>query len=418
MPPQAREGQREKAGKKERRKPARRDPEKRRQQNIQAQRKYREKLRERLDRLEALAGSAAGSIATGQKPAISTVNTTQAPSSDPPHIVTSPPVCNVFDVSTTSITATSLAECQPLLPEFNAVSSFDVWSPSPHAPLPDTSSMLSIWDPMTLLPQPEAMPSAVNVCVSELTKPIEQSIVALDKSKEGFRPSWTTTINCGCSNPHYQVQTQGPFSFDEYRIIRLAPSAPTADPYTNHLRIDTVCTITALSALSMHLGVTLEVLCGETSISSFFNPSATSTDALVKADTIRSVNATFKSLKPDLRPSIEQITIPHHPYIDLLPFPTLRKYLITHQGELDEDEFFHDMLTGLVCWGGAGVGKHDRNSSTGYASSGAPWDVRSWEGRMWFLKKYWDWLGGDDGELVRQSEWWRNVRGEDMLERE
>jgi hypothetical protein len=59
----------------ERRKPVRRDPEKRRQQNVQAQRKYRkallfeggkdthhllgEKLRKRLDQLEAIAASSA-----------------------------------------------------------------------------------------------------------------------------------------------------------------------------------------------------------------------------------------------------------------------------------------------------------------------------------------------------------------------
>lgn len=30
-----------------------------------------------------------------------------------------------------------------------------------------------------------------------------------------------------------------------------------------------------------------------------------------------------------------------------------------------------------------------------------------------FLKKYWALLGGEDGELIRQSEWWRNIRGDD-----
>ena len=58
-----------------------------------------------------------------------------------------------------------------------------------------------------------------------------------------------------------------------------------------------------------------------------------------------------------------------------------------HQEEIDGDELFHDMLTGLVCWGGAGIGKKDREASTGYASTGTPWDVRSWEARVWFFEE-------------------------------
>ena len=78
--------------------------------------------------------------------------------------------------------------------------------------------------------------------------------------------------------------------------------------------------------------------------------------------------------------------------------------------------FFPVGTLALVCWGGAGIGQKDRNDSTGYASTGTPWDVRSWEAKVWFLKKYWTLLGGEDGELVRQSEWWRSTRGEDTPE--
>jgi hypothetical protein len=165
----------------------------------------------------------------------------------------------------------------------------------------------------------------------------------------------------------------------------------------------------------MHIGITEEMICAEKSLSPFFWPSVESADEMVKANAICTVQRIFETLKPDLRPGSEQITVNHHPYIDILPFPTLRKNLIIHQEEIDEDEFFHDMLTGLVCWGGAGVGRKDRQDSTGYASTGTPWDVRSWEATVWFLKKYWTLLGGEDGELVRQSEWWRSMRGDDTL---
>ncbi|KAI4121308.1 MAG: hypothetical protein LQ338_006439 [Usnochroma carphineum] len=156
----------------------------------------------------------------------------------------------------------------------------------------------------------------------------------------------------------------------------------------------------------------------KSSLSPFFCSSAESADDMVKANMICTVQGIFNTLKPDLRPSREQITVKHHPYIDILPFPTLRKNLIAHQEAIDEDEFFYDMLTGLVCWGGAGIGRKDREDSTGYTSTGTPWDCRSWEARVWFLKKYWTLLGGEDGELVRQSEWWRSVRGDDALDME
>lgn len=246
---------------------------------------------------------------------------------------------------------------------------------------------------------------------------------------------WTTTIVCGCPNPHFQVQTQGPdpFSFDEIRVLRFKtpPSPPLnnttaalimgADPYKNNLRIDTICTLSALVDLGTHVGLTEEIICADESLSPFYRFSVTAysdNDDTTRNDImINTVQQIFRTLKPDLRPNREQITIKHHPQIDILPFPTLRKNFIIQQDQIDEDEFFQDVLAGLVCWGGGGpAGKRDREENTGYISSGTPWDVRSWEAKEWFLRKYWSLLGGEEGELVRQSEWWRGIRGNDPLD--
>ncbi|THC97591.1 hypothetical protein EYZ11_002946 [Aspergillus tanneri] len=53
-----------------------------------------------------------------------------------------------------------------------------------------------------------------------------------------------------------------------------------------------------------------------------------------------------------------------------------RENLMIHREEIDEDGFFHNMLTGLVFWGGAGIGKKDQDVSTGYASTCTLWDIR------------------------------------------
>ncbi|OJD16936.1 hypothetical protein AJ78_02918 [Emergomyces pasteurianus Ep9510] len=394
---------------KEKRKPVRRDLEKRRQQNIQAQRKYREKLRARLDRLEALATSVMENRgiettpATNSRPSDVTVN--DACSSSRPSPGTAAMILPTYVATDLSASDSSSmmtpGVCQCLLPQMEegetALSKRD--SAKQILPPDNPSAALSMWDPTTY---------------------VDPSLLIYDTSNVTPGLYYTTTINCGCTVPHLQLQTKGtdPFNYEEVRLLRFGPDAATPDPYSNNIRIETMCTISALYTVGMHIGINEDIICSDNSLSPFFRSSSGSglDDDMVKSNMVCAVQRTFQTLKPDLRPSSVQITVQHHPYIDILPSPTLRNNLITRPGEFDEDEFFYDMLTGLVCWGNGGIGKRDRQVSTGYASSGTPWDVRSWEAKMWFLKKYWALLGGEDGELVRQSEWWRSLRGEDAQE--
>ncbi len=198
------------------------------------------------------------------------------------------------------------------------------------------------------------------------------------------------------------------------QIMSFGADGVAADPYiSNSMRIERVCIAAALYTLMKYVGIGEENFCADDSPSPFYRPSPEFADDAARDRTIGMVQQMFKSLKPDLRPCAEQIAVEHHPYIDILPFPTLRRNLIMHQKEIDEDEFLNDTLTGLVCWGGAGTVKRDPDNVTGHAATGTPWDMRSWEAKVWFLKKYWRLLGEEEGELVRQSEWWRSVRGEE-----
>ncbi|PYH85392.1 hypothetical protein BO82DRAFT_351229 [Aspergillus uvarum CBS 121591] len=289
-----------------------------------------------------------------------------------------------------------------------------IWDASVEASLSDNiSSVSSLRDFTTSDPQSDQPLSASSIVRSQSqSKP---SFLIPDDHGDNNGGSHVIAIKCGCLKPHIRVQTHSPYPFrsGEIRIIMREPGAPAADPYANHIRVDPVCTMAALYTLGTHIGVNESMLCADESFSPFYRPSAACADELVKANMVGTVQRIFKTLKPDLRPNREQIMIEHHPYIDILPFPTLRRNLLTHQIELDEDEFMDDVISGLVCWGGAGMGKRDRQDSVGRHPTGTPWDVRSWEAKVWFLKKYWALLGGEDGELVRQSEWWRGLRGED-----
>ena len=421
-----------------------------------------EKLRERLDRLEALAASATQAQAIGDTPAVTAVSqivTTAGLPTIPNHHNSQSPLTNTSflgfgmgqanenrprdiaqvtlstnyapsDVSFSSSAATPV-EFQHLFPpkedtpSAQSLPGFDASDVSVS-----NSSVATPEEYQDLMPQPEDTTLVPSISQTDdtmsalslwnSTTHIDPTLLSRNKPNDGLGHRWTTTIDCGCSIPHAQIQTQGPtpYRYGGLSNLNYGSGATRANLLSNHLRIDTVCIITAFYTLGMYVGITEEMICADKSLSPFFWSTAESADDMVKAHAVYTSQNIFKTLKPDLRPSSEQITIRHHPYIDILPFPTLRNNLIAHQEEIDEDEFFYDMLNGLVCWGGAGVGKKDREDSTGYASTGTPWDVRSWEGRVWFLKKYWNLLGGEDGELVRQSEWWRNIRGDDTLDME
>ncbi|KAB5576345.1 hypothetical protein GE09DRAFT_955278 [Coniochaeta sp. 2T2.1] len=404
----------------DKKKPVRRDPEKRRQQNVQAQRKYREKLRERLDKLETLAASAAQSRAAGtaiagapvlsQEVASATEAVAALPSISTPPTTASPQ-------PSTSVTSQSISSPFPNT-QLHIKTPYNPWDA-----YPGPSIITLPWSPplqQQLTPQSDDTSSSSELSIWDPSMYIDRSYLMPSKSSNNNARSWgldcTLTVDCGCSSEeHSHILSRGMSALNrgEFKIITFGPivSAGPADPYTNNIRLEAICTLSAIAALGSYIGITQEVLCADESLSPFFRPGAAATPS----STVETVQRIFKTLKPDLRPSREQITVEHHPYIDILPFPTLRKNLIREQKGLDEDEFFEDILTGLVCWGGAGVGQRDRAANTGYVSTGSPWDVRSWEARAWFAKKYWNLLGGDEGELVRQSEWYRGVRGEGSL---
>ncbi|KAL4745730.1 hypothetical protein BDW72DRAFT_49549 [Aspergillus terricola var. indicus] len=443
MPPRTREEQQKGGPGTQKRKPVRRDPEKRRQQNIQAQKKYREKLRQRLEHLETLAASATQGSPTSQVPhadqclseAVTTMATTQGGS----FATAIPrPVSGVL-TSSLSTTATDYPQLVPQLGDFSL--DLNSGNPNSYIPRPDDLSLSGIWDPATLplsdetiwYPPQVEQPRESNIAENTVHGPADHasqldSLSAListasnnpmtARSAYTNRPSLalTTIVDCGCSNPHFTLESGGPFSANP-RQVKILATMPIADPYANNLRVDQHCTLTALFLVVEHVGLTIAEICAEESPSPFFRTDVSSADPSTRANVVAAVQKAFKAkLKHDLRPTKEQITINHHPMMDIYPFPTLRNNLVTRQGEYDEDEFFHDSLAGLTCWGSAGVGHRDRNVSAGKASTGTPWDLRSWEAQEWFLKKYWSLMGGEDGELVRQTEWWRSIRGEDALD--
>ena len=67
------------------------------------------------------------------------------------------------------------------------------------------------------------------------------------------------------------------------------------------------------------------------------------------------------------------------------------------------DDFRRD---GMIVWGSQGNGMG--------MGACTPWDMRSWEPQLWFLKKYWFLVGGWDDELWKAARWWHTMRNEKL----
>lgn len=178
----------------------------------------------------------------------------------------------------------------------------------------------------------------------------------------------------------------------------LLPVVP--DMYINTLHLDKWCLFAAFTEICRQVGITRDTFCNDDAISPFFRPHLELSPAESTA-VVTSTQRAFKWLSYDLRPTRAQILTKHHPYLDAIPFRDVRDNLIDQMGQIDQDEFFHDALNHLTCWGGVAG-----------AQTGSPWDGRSWEATEMFLDKWSRIVGGDDGELTRQSRWWRSLRGE------
>jgi Domain of unknown function (DUF3425) len=114
----------------------------------------------------------------------------------------------------------------------------------------------------------------------------------------------------------------------------------------------------------------------------------------------------LSSCPESLRPTGLQLTVMHHPWIDLFPIPHLRDNVLraASAGFFDEDELCADLVN-------LDDGQGERPSLIVW---GAPWDPRGWEATVPFLRK-WGWLTQGCPEIWEATNFWREKRGERSL---
>lgn len=105
-----------------------------------------------------------------------------------------------------------------------------------------------------------------------------------------------------------------------------------------------------------------------------------------------------------LRPTLIQLHITHHPWLDFFPFPNMRDCMILAGDSFDDDDLCHDLM---AFW-------DTRNTSATLLVWGNSWDAKNWEVTEGFAHK-WKWLLRDSPELLISTNHWRKLRGEQPL---
>jgi hypothetical protein len=112
-------------------------------------------------------------------------------------------------------------------------------------------------------------------------------------------------------------------------------------------------------------------------------------------DTGFNIGAITPTLPPAIVPTLKQQIVPHKPYVDMLPWSSVRDRMLDSLMAINEAEFLMDMESGdLKIWGSI------------------PWEPMGWEVGAEFARKWWFLM--DDG-IIQTTNFWRAQRGEEAL---
>ncbi|KAL3446465.1 hypothetical protein BJX65DRAFT_279158, partial [Aspergillus insuetus] len=139
------------------------------------------------------------------------------------------------------------------------------------------------------------------------------------------------------------------------------------------------------------LGMTIEWMCQDNTISIFS----------MAGPHQQQISSGKLTIPQSLHPTPLQLTTPHHPWLDIFPFPAMRDNMIRAGDQLDDDELCHDLT---AFW-------DTRSSDATILVWGTPWDPSNWEVTEEFARK-WRWFLRGCPEILVSTNRWRGRRGE------
>ncbi|KAI0447010.1 hypothetical protein F4803DRAFT_392837 [Xylaria telfairii] len=118
---------------------------------------------------------------------------------------------------------------------------------------------------------------------------------------------------------------------------------------------------------------------------------------------------TAQELPPAWRPTLSQSTIPHHPVIDLLPWPSVRDRILMLLGLPDNAR--PPAAAGPLALAQLAYDLED-NAEGARIWGDDPYEPTSWEVGQVLFERWWFVF---DREVINQSNYWRKLRGAAML---
>ncbi|KAE8353379.1 hypothetical protein BDV28DRAFT_157070 [Aspergillus coremiiformis] len=193
----------------------------------------------------------------------------------------------------------------------------------------------------------------------------------------------------------------GPGATETPRTLRFLEAAMHAEFAKGSLRTELLLSLTRLNivrALHANLGIIgyIPTEMHDDAVSVFCMAGTPDQDAAI--------------LPPALQPTALQRSIPHHPWLDLIPISQMRDNLIQAGDTFDDWQLCHDLC---------GHRSPDHHASKGKEETGVivwkdPWDPSGWEVTPTFLQN-WGWVVRDCWGLFASTNMWRAQRGEAPL---
>ncbi|KAL4889426.1 hypothetical protein BDV59DRAFT_195688 [Aspergillus ambiguus] len=133
-------------------------------------------------------------------------------------------------------------------------------------------------------------------------------------------------------------------------------------------------------------------------------PSWMISDDSISIFNLKQPSFTLEEIPLSLRPTLTQLQIPHHPWLDFFPFPRMRDVMILAGDSFDDDDLCHDLM---AFW-------DTRNTAATLLVWGNSWEPMNWEVTEAFAYK-WRWLLRECPGLLTSTNSWRRSRGDEPL---
>ncbi|PYH64974.1 DUF3425 domain-containing protein [Aspergillus vadensis CBS 113365] len=224
-----------------------------------------------------------------------------------------------------------------------------------------------------------------------------------ERSEPYYDHAWSTTA----STPHRldfqcldELRTFGPFAANSRSTLQQLEAMVHVEFATGSPQADMRLGITRLNILRA-LYANVDIL--------GYDPKDMAADRRYQSTIGREA-----LLPPALQPTEIQRTVPHHPWLDLIPIPRMRDNLILMENLMDDRQLCRDM-----CGYRSQVPRSGHRRQTGIGETGVivwkdPWDPAGWEITETFFQ-LWGWTVNDCWELFRSTNAWRMRRGERPL---